>query len=143
MNIDWSLTWTMVLAISTAIMALAIIIAGLFANGQLESIKKARYSDLLMRFDQIWDSVDYTRSRQAINSKAKGSSDRLCKSLIPLEKKDCEEYYDMIRVPNFFESLGLLTCRDYLKRRDALELFGDSARRYWGLFSKYTEYMGL
>jgi len=138
-NIDWTLTWNAVLAISTVIMALAIIVTAGFAIVQLWNIKKSRCSDLLMRLDQIWDSNDYIRSRSMINQHASGStleeaSQNLKESLVSLSEANAEEYFIMVRIANFFENLGFLVYKDYLNRKDALELFGSAVRRYWKLF---------
>ncbi len=140
-----TLTWNTVLAIATAVMALAIVITAIFAIVQLWNIKKARCSDLLMRLDQIWDSNDFIRSRSMINQKASGStlkeaSQKLKESLVSLDKANAEEYFIMIRIANFFENLGFLVCKDYLNYNDALELFGSSVHRYWKLFSEFTRY---
>ena len=143
--IDWTLTWNTVLAISTAIMALAIIATAVFASVQLWNIKKARCSDLLMRLDQIWDSNDYICSRSMINQHASGStfeeaSQNLKESLVPLDEANAEEYFIMVRIANFFENLGFLVCKGYLNHKDAFELFGSSVQRYWKLFSEFAYY---
>ena len=39
-----------------------------------------------------------------------------------------------------FENLGFLTCKDYLERKDALELFGGAAKNYWNMFSGWADY---
>lgn len=146
METDWACGWNAVLAISTLVMALAIIITAVFAIIQLNHIKRARYSDLLMRFDQIWDSEEFRRSRHFINSNAKGatlkeSSICLKEILIPLDEGDSPKYYDTIIIANFFESLGRLACMEYMKKDDVIEMYGSAARRYWELFSEFTQYL--
>lgn len=143
--IDWTLTWSTVLAISTALMALAVAGTAVFAIVQLCNIKKARNSDLLMRLDQIWDSKDYIHSRKMINQYGYGStpeeaSQNLKEAMISFDEANTEEYFIMIRVANFFENLGLLTCKNYLKPKDALELFGGAAKNYWNIFSVWANY---
>ena len=144
-NIDWTLTWNTVLAIATALMALAIVITAIFAIVQLWNIKKARYSDLLMRLDQIWDSKDYIRSRSMVNQHASGStlgeaSKNLKESLVALREAKEEDYFIMVRIANFFENLGFIIFNGYLNRKDALELFGSATRRYWRLFFDFVCY---
>jgi len=142
---DWMLTWNMVLAISTAVMALAIIITAVFAIVQLLNVKKARCSDLLMRLNQVWDSDEYIRSRRTVNRHASGlnleeQSQSLKESLIAYNDYNAEEYFIMIRVANFFENLGFLIGKKYINRKETLELFGSAANRYWKLFSQFTYY---
>ncbi len=142
---EWTLFWNTVLAISTALMALAIGITAGFAIVQLWNIKKARFSDLSMRLNQIWDSNDYICSRSMINQHASGStleeaSQNLKESLMSLSKTNAKEYFIMIRIANFFENLGVIVSKDYLNHEEALEFFGSAARRYWKLFSEYARY---
>ena len=144
-NIDWALTWNAVLAISTAVMASAIIATAIFAVWHLLHIKKARYSDLLMRLHQIWDSKEYIRSRRMVNQYSSGStpeeaSQNLKESMKSFDEVDAEEFFIMIRLANFFENLGYLTCKGYLGRKHALELFGSAAKRYWSLFFGFVSY---
>lgn len=144
-NIDWTLTWNTVLAISTALMVLAIAITAGYAIVQLRHIKKTRCSDLLMRLDEIWDSKDYIHSRWMINKYGYGTtleeaSQNLKEAMMSFDEVNAEEYFIIVRVANFFENLGLLTHNDYLTRKEALGLFGSAARRYWRLFSDFAYY---
>jgi len=127
------------------LMALAITATAVFAIVQLWNIKKSRCSDLLMRLDQIWDSNDYIRSRSMINQDTSGltleeASQNLKELLVSLDESNTEEYFIMIRIANFFENLGFLVCKNYLNHKDAFELFGSSAQRYWKLFSEFARY---
>ena len=145
MTIDWTLTWNTVLAISTALMAIAIVVTAIFAIVQLWNVKKTRCSDLLMRLDQIWDSNDFIHSRSMINQHAgeltlEEASKSLKELLVSLDKTNAEDYFIMVRIANFFENLGFLVCIGYLNHKDAYELFGASAERYWKLFSEFTNY---
>ena len=143
--IGWTFIWNTVLAISTAIMASAIVATAIFAIVQLWNIKKSRCSDLLMRLDQIWDSNDYICSRSMINQHASGSTLEECSQslkelLVSLNESNAEEYFIMGRVANFFENLGFLVYKDYLNHKEALEIFGSTAQRYWKLFSEFAYY---
>lgn len=143
--IGWTFIWNTVLAISTAIMASAIVVTAVFAIVQLWNIKKSRCSDLFMRLDQIWDSNDYICSRSMINQHAIGStleeaSQNLKESLLSLSEANAEEYFIMVRIANFFENLGFLIYKNYLTHKEASELFGSAAQRYWNLFSEFVRY---
>jgi len=145
-NIDGMLTWTTVLAISTSVMALAIGITAAFAIGQWLHFKKSRYSALLMQIIEMWNSTDYIRARNMISQHACGktaeeTADKFKESMISLDNNNAEEYLVMVKVANFFENLGFLTCKkDYLTREDAIELFGGAARHYWNMFSALAKY---
>ena len=144
--IDWMLTWTTVLAIFTALMSLAIIIAGFFAGKQLQHIKRANNSSLIMQLHQTWDSQEYIHSRTMINQHNKGStpeeaSRNLTESLKSFNETDADEFFIMARIANFFENLGYLTCEGHLESKHALELFGSPAKRYWRLFSGLINFL--
>lgn len=142
---EWTLTWNTVLAISTVVMAVAIVVTAIFAIVQLWNFKKARYSTLLMQLDLTWDSIEYIHSRMMINQYGYGStpeeeSQNLKEAIISFSEANSEEYFLMIRIANFFENLGFLVCNDYLNRKDALALFESAARRYWSLFGGFARY---
>ena len=144
-NIDWLLTWNTVLAIATALMASAIIVTAIFAVRQLLHIRDTRCSDLLMRLHQTWDSNEYIQSRRLINKYSEGStpeeaSQNLKESIKSFLEANAREFFIMLRLANFFENLGYLTYKGYLDHKQALELFGSAAKRYWGLFLGYVNY---
>ena len=60
--------------------------------------------------------------------------------MISLDESNSDDYFTMVTVANFFENLGFLTCKGYLARKDALELFGGAALNYWNIFSKLAYY---
>jgi len=60
--------------------------------------------------------------------------------LIRFDATNAEEFFVMIRIANFFENLGFLGRKKYLNKKDALELFGDTAKSYWNLFSAFVSY---
>lgn len=143
--IDWMLTWTTVLAISTGLMAFAIIVTAVYAVIQLIDIRRTRCSNLLMQIYQTWDSDEYIKSRTMINQHCCAenlheSPKKLKEAMKAYEDKDAEEYYIMLRVANFFENLGFLGYKKYLNKNDAIDLFGDTAENYWNLFSAMAKY---
>ncbi len=145
MAIDWTLTWITVMAISTSIMALAIIVTAIYAVIQLIDIQGTRCSNLLMQLHQTWDSAEYIKSRTMINKHCcapdlDACSQKLKEAMKNYEDDDAEEYYIMLRVANFFENLGFLGRKKYLKRKDAIDLFGDTVANYWNLFSAMAKY---
>jgi hypothetical protein len=143
---DWILTWTTVLAISTSVMALAIVITAIFALVQWLHYKKARYSALLMQIIEMWNSTDYVVARNMIARHACGENEEdiannFRESMLALDNGNSQDYLIMIKVANFFENLGFLTCKkDYLTPEDALDLFGGAARYYWGIFRALAIY---
>jgi len=140
------LVWTIVLAISTSVMAIAIGFTAGFAIVQWCSFKKSRHSALLMQIVDMWNSNDYITARNMIgkHSSRKTMSERsnnFKNTMVSLDQNNTPDYLIMVRVANFFENLGYLTCKkDYLPKDDALELFAGSAKYYWTLFSALANY---
>lgn len=133
------------MAIATSIMALAILATAIYAVIQLIDIRGTRCSNLLMQLHQTWDSAEYIKSRTMINKHCcapdlDACSQKLKEAMKNYEDDDAEEYYTMLRVANFFENLGFLGHKKYLKRKDAIDLFGDTATNYWNLFSAMAKY---
>lgn len=145
-NIDWALTWNTVLAISTAVMALAITATVIYAWLTVRHNKKARYSNLLMMLHKMWDSKEYIKSRMLVNQYCSGSTqEESCQNLkeavVTFDENDAEEFYIIVRIANFFENLGFLGRKKYIVKEDALELFGTTAKNYWKLFSDLVKYL--
>ncbi len=143
---EWMLTWNTVLAISTAVMVLAIGATVIYAWLTVRHNKKARYSDLLMRLHQIWDSKAYIQSRRMVNQYCSGTTpeeecQNLKEAIVTFDETDAEEFYIIVRISNFFENLGFLGRKEYIIREDALELFGAAARYYWNYFSATAQYL--
>lgn len=142
---QWALTWNTVLGISTFVMALAIGVMAVFAIVQWQHFKKARYSTLLIQLGQMWNSEEYIEARNMVNQYAYGSTpeegaQNLRETMISFDEANAVEYFVMVKVANFFENLGFLTCKDYLTQQDALEAFGGAARNYWNKFSALAKY---
>ncbi len=141
-NIDWMLTWSTVLAIATALMALAIIVTAIYAAIQLRHIKKTRSSTILMELHQIWDSDEYIKSRMLVNQYYSGINDKaasknLIKNFESFEVRNSEEFFLLVRMANFFENLGYSVCEGHLTREQAIALFGGAAKGYWRLLEDY------
>jgi hypothetical protein len=143
-NTDWALVWSATLSISTALMASAIITTAIFAVVQLRHIKRARYSSLLMQLLQTWDSNEYIMSRRIFNQYSNApmeqASQKFKEAIKSFDEVDADEFYLIVRIPNFFENLGYLTCYGHLDRKHALELFGETAKRYWELLLEFVKY---
>lgn len=97
-NIDWTVTWNTVLAVSTTVMALAIAATVIYAWLTLRHNKKARYADLLMRLHEIWDSKEYIQSRMMVNKYCHGTTpEESCQNLkgavVAFDKNDAEEFH--------------------------------------------------
>lgn len=98
-----------------------------------QSEEKSRHSELLMTITQQWETDALVRARQAI---AEHEGDLAEKIEEFLENKN-ERYFDLIRVGNFFESIGLLVKQGYLSLTDATLLFGTVVKAYYKIYRPY------
>ena len=142
---DWMLVWSAILALSTVIMAIAIGFTAIYAAVQLRHLKRARRSSILMELAQAWDSDKNVEARKILSVYSEGIPfDKAAKDLASdvkiLDKENADKFYTIVRVANFFENLGLLTCEGHLDRKDAMELFGSAAKRYWLLMKDVANY---
>ena len=67
-NIDWVLTWNMVQAVFTALMAIAIGVTAVFAVKQLREAARARHAEVLGRIHEILGDPKVIAARQIVKS---------------------------------------------------------------------------
>ncbi len=137
--------WNALLAISTTVMALAIATTAVFALIQLSDIKKTRYSALLMQLIQIWNSNEIIQSRKTLKIYSQEATlgeaaSKLVKDFQMQDKNNTDLYYELVRLADFFESLGYLTCNGQLDEKHSLEVFGSAARKHWLVMKEVANY---
>jgi len=137
--------WNAVLAISTSAMAIAIVFSAFYAAIQLQDIKKTRHSALLMQLHQIWDSDSLINARQILNEYCedisfKEAGVQIAKDVRLLDRENQDKFYIIVRLANFFENLGYLTCKGHLDKKHSLEIFGSAANKYWLLMKDIAYY---
>jgi len=67
-NVDWMLTWNTVQAVFTALMAIAIIVAAVFAVRQLREAARARHAEVLSQIHEILGDPKVVAARQTVKS---------------------------------------------------------------------------
>ena len=67
-NVDWVLTWNMVQAVFTALMAIAIAATAFFAVKQLREAAHARHAEVLGRIHEILGDFQVVTARQTVKS---------------------------------------------------------------------------
>lgn len=103
------------------------------ATRREEDIK--RHTDFLMRLSETWDSEPFRQARKIINEHAENLLDVMNK----FASENQDEFYLMLRVPNFFETLGMLVRRGELSRETVLDLFESPLHRYYRLFLPFIK----
>jgi len=108
-----------------AILAIAVII-------QLWGMRKARLSELIATLGQMWDSKLLMEARQRANEL--GDTGKLKDTIDQGNKANSEEFFVLMRIPNFFDSIGAMVEHGDLPKKLAKELFEKPAARYWDLY---------
>lgn len=106
-----------------------IAIAGII---QLWGMRKARRSELIATLGQMWDSKLLMETRQLANEL--GDANKLKETINQGNKANSEEFFVLMRIPNFFDSVGAMVEHGDLPKKLAKELFGKPAGRYWDLY---------
>lgn len=110
----------------------------LLAWRQLRSMEKARHSQALLHFREVWDSPRLLRARQAVNNY---DEETLAEAIDTADRENSEEYFTLIAVAEFFEDLALARYRHYVSEEDIWLKFSPSISHYYRLYRKRIEQM--
>lgn len=124
------------IALVIAIATLVILVGGLvFGAFQLISIGKTRNAELLSSLSTLWESDMLKKGREKVREvEASGRNFRQ-----QLEQAKSPDFIELIKVANFFETLGALVRLKVLKRDFANELFADAVWSYYKLYDEYIK----
>lgn len=115
----------------------AILIGVIIALIEINYMRKSTHSELLMNLYQIWESDYLSESRRLL--KEIGSKSELERRMEEYGKKQQKEYFIVVRVANYFEHIGHLVNRKYLKAKDIEGLMGSNVTKYYEIFEGYSE----
>jgi len=108
------------------------VILAIVAIIQLGHMRKARLSELIATLGQTWDSKLLMDARQRANELA--DAGKLKQAIDDGGKANSEEFFILMRIPNFFDSIGAMVEHGDLPKKLAKELFEKPAARYWELY---------
>lgn len=125
--------YEMWMALATSMIALSAFYALVFQlRGMIEE-RRARESETLMRITQRWDSEELIKARQFVAE----HKDDLKEAIEEYQEQNREEYFLITKVANYFEDIGSLADRGYLRKQLIDDLLGDSAEHYYKLYKPY------
>ena len=127
------LIFTGIMVLFTGIIAFSAYYGLVFQRQRMIEARRAEESETLMRITQRWDSEEFIKARQAV----KQYEDNLQEVIGLFEQQNREEYFLLTKVAGYFEDIGSLVDRGYLKKELILDLLGDSARFYYKLYEGY------
>jgi len=104
-----------------------------FAWRQFDAIRKARMAEIVLMLYERWDSPLLEEARRKLNEL--GTETRVKEELKKADRDNSPELYPLIRVGNFFDTLGKLVSEGYLDKDTAYELTGTAFETYKQLYS--------
>lgn len=125
-------------AVNIAIILTPIVIGGgfLYARRQLESTRNARMAQIILSISEQWDSKHMEESRHVVHA----CGDKLRNRIEEEEgKEDSEALSTLVRVGNFFDSLGLLVIEGFIDCAMAYKLFGRAEEHFYNLYRPTLE----
>jgi len=110
-----------------------------FAHRQLNSQRNARMAEIILHITDHWDSNDMKKCRMKVHS----LGDKL-KDKVEEETKNPNslEILDLVKVANFFDSLGLMVMEGFISCPMAYQLFGRAEEEHYGYYRKLLEDAG-
>ena len=116
---------------------IVLVVGVVAALRELSHMRKSRHSELLMDLYQMWDDEPLTEARRLI--KAIKTKQALKEKLEEWDRGEQKEFFIALRVCNYFEHIGHLVVKNYLKGKDAKDLMGPSIIKYYEIFEDYIK----
>ena len=134
------ITWPdVVTAIAAALSFFILLAAAIIAKREINCIDRTREAELLVDLSRRWNEEQLTESRKAAR---KYKSDAELRDAIQrLRENNDKEYYDLVRLPDFFEALGVLVNSSCLSKQLTKDLFGTVTKYYYKLYGPTIEYL--
>jgi hypothetical protein len=131
--------WAELTAWGTLVIALGIIAAALgawVAARQLSETKKNRYTDSFMNMVSAWDRNDLIAVRKSLFNM---SPEQFKEHYFASYTANTSEFYELLKLGNFFEYFGILESRDSLSLDLIDTVLGPSVQYYWKMWKLAIE----
>lgn len=134
------ITWELIRAYQTLIVGIPSFIIIVLVFWQVKHMKDIRNSEMFMRAFEMWESPILISSREAIMKASEGGdANRLHEKIKEYETTDREKYLELIRVGDFFESLGCLEQDGLLDFELLYNYFGAAFCNYYDLYKPWID----
>jgi hypothetical protein len=134
------ITWPdIVTAVAAALSFFVLLAALLVAKREITCIDRTREAELLAELSRRWNEEQLTASRKAALNYKSGAE--LKKAVQKLRESKDKEYYDLVRLPDFFEALGVLVSSSCLSKQLTKDLFGTAIKHYYDLYGPTIQYL--
>jgi len=98
---------------------------------QLYKAQRVRQSELIASLSERWNSSPLEKSKELADSLGR---DELPKAIRDAYEAASPDWYVLMRIPSFFNTVGAMVERGDLSEKLVLYLFGMELRHYWNLY---------
>jgi hypothetical protein len=116
-------------AIGSVVTAAVVVVALLIAIWQVFEARRTRHGEVFFDLSRRWDEELLKEARY--NEAKSPTPEALRDRLRDLRKKRAEEYYILVRVPNFIEDLAIMIERKIVSYDDVLASLGTPVLAKW------------
>jgi hypothetical protein len=135
-----TIAWTdVVTAIAAALTALILLVAAFYARNQIKCVERTREAQLLADLSRRWNEEQLTDARKTVRNYK--DADKLKDAVQKLGDKNDKEVYILVRLPDFFEALGVLVNTSCLSKQLTRDLFGTAIGYYHELYGPSIQYL--
>lgn len=132
--------WTdIVIAVAAALTVVILLAAAVFAWCEVHCIERTREAQLLADLSRRWNGEQLTEARKAARNYK--NSAELKEAVQKARENNDKEYYYLVRLPDFFEALGVLVKSGCLSKRLTKDLFGTVLKYYYELYGPTIQYL--
>ncbi|HEX2057986.1 MAG TPA: hypothetical protein VHI71_06415 [Actinomycetota bacterium] len=132
-DIEAATAWPdVVLAITSAVTALMVVVAASYARHQLDEIRRTRNADVMFRLSERWDRLSEDRR---LLYQYEGRGRKLRAHLLRAMDKNSKLYFDLVRVPSFFEDLAIQVRARSIPPDMVDASFGTAIQTYWKIWA--------
>lgn len=110
-----------------------------FSWWQLRVAAREQHTSLLIHLSTRYDSGSLVKGRQAIWEIVVQNKENLSQKIEEFHEKDVQKYIQVTSVGNFFEDMGFLAKRRYLKTSLITALYGVPIKQYYNQFEDYIK----
>ncbi len=134
-----ALNWTDYATATASVVATATILVGLvFAYFQLRLVNKGREIEAITDRSRRWEEDSMIEARLAVSKI--GDPRKIWETLRELEPGATEEWYLYMRIPHFFEDVGVATLNVKALKIDLVyNLFEAPIEKYWGYYETFVK----
>ena len=129
------------IAVGTAIIATAAVVALVLTPSQIAEARRSRRAQILTTLAAEWASPLMQEARLRLSQL--GTSEKLFETLKAAREQRTEEVLTVLRLPMFFETLAVLVDAGSADYDDVRRIYGSDVRRQWQLWESSIVFLRI